>query len=60
MTHIPTPGELAYIEDLRRRPTYDTGERRPAWAALEAYANNHGSATLRPANGLRPTPTCQP
>lgn len=38
MTHNPTPGELAYNEDLRHQPTYHTGERRPAWAALETYA----------------------
>ena len=38
MTHNPTPGEFAYNEDVRRRPTYDKGERRPAWAALETYA----------------------
>ena len=38
MTHNPTPGELAYNEDVRRQPTYHTGERRPAWTALETYA----------------------
>jgi len=38
MTHNPTPGELAYNEDVRRRPTYHTGERRPSWAQLATYA----------------------
>jgi len=38
MTRNMTPGELAYNEDVRRQPTYHTGERRPAWAALETYA----------------------
>ena len=38
MTRNPTPGEIAYNEDVRRRPTYHTGEPRPAWATLEAYA----------------------
>jgi len=38
MTHNPTPGELAYNEDLRRQPTYHTGKPRPAWTALETYA----------------------
>ena len=33
-----TPGEAAYIEDLRRQPIYPhTGERRPAWAQLDAW-----------------------
>ncbi|CAB5187322.1 hypothetical protein UFOVP165_31 [uncultured Caudovirales phage] len=35
MTRNPTPGELAYNEDARRRPTYDTGEPRAAWATLD-------------------------
>jgi hypothetical protein len=36
MTHNQTPGELAYIEDVRRRPTYDKGAPRPTWTALDA------------------------
>ena len=36
MTRNPTPGELAYIEDVRRRPTYDGGEPRAAWSQLDA------------------------
>jgi hypothetical protein len=32
-----TPGEAAYIEDVRRRPTYHTGERRRSWAQLDAH-----------------------
>jgi hypothetical protein len=38
MTHNQTPGEIAYNEDVRRRPTYDKGAPRPAWAALETHA----------------------
>lgn len=38
MTHNQPPGELAYNEDVRRRPTYHTGERRPAWAQLDTRA----------------------
>jgi hypothetical protein len=38
MTHNPTPGELAYNEDLRRQPIYlHTGEPRPTWAQLDAW-----------------------
>jgi len=29
MTHNQTPGEIAYNEDVRRRPTYDKGAPRP-------------------------------
>jgi len=36
MPHNQTPGEIAYIEDVRRRPTYDTGAPRAAWATLDA------------------------
>jgi hypothetical protein len=32
-----TPGEAAYIEDVRRRPTYHTGEPRLTWAQLDAW-----------------------
>jgi hypothetical protein len=38
MTHNQTPGEIAYNEDVRRRPAYDKGAPRPAWATLETYA----------------------
>lgn len=38
MTHNPTPGELAYNEDLRRQPIYPhNGGRRPTWAQLDAW-----------------------
>lgn len=33
-----TPGEAAYIEDVRRRPTYHTGEPRLTWAQLDNHA----------------------
>jgi hypothetical protein len=36
--NVMTPGEAAYREDARRRPSYDGGTPRPAWAALETYA----------------------
>jgi hypothetical protein len=32
-----TPGEAAYIEDVRRRPNYHTGEPRLTWAQLDAW-----------------------
>jgi hypothetical protein len=32
-----TPGEAAYNEDVRRRPTYDKGAPRPTWAQLDAW-----------------------
>ena len=32
-----TPGEIAYNEDVRRRPTYHTGEPRLTWAQLDAW-----------------------
>jgi hypothetical protein len=35
---VMTPGEAAYREDVRRRPAYDKGAPRPAWATLETYA----------------------
>ena len=38
MTHNQTPGEIAYIEDVRRRPTYDKGAPRPTWAQLDTHA----------------------
>ena len=38
MTHNPTPGEFAYNEDVRRRPTYDKGAPRPTWAQLDYHA----------------------
>lgn len=30
----PTPGQLAYEEDVRRSPSYPDGSPRKAWAAL--------------------------
>jgi hypothetical protein len=38
MTHNQTPGEIAYNEDVRRRPTYDKGAPRPTWAQLDYHA----------------------
>ena len=38
MTHNPTPGEFAYNEDVRRRPTYDKGAPRRSWAQLDDHA----------------------
>ena len=33
-----TPGEIAYIEDVRRQPIYlHTGEPRLTWAQLDAW-----------------------
>lgn len=29
-----TPGQMAYEEDLLRRPKYDNGQARPAWHQL--------------------------
>lgn len=34
MTHNQTLGEIAYNEDVRRRPTYDHGKPRLKWAHL--------------------------
>ena len=32
---IKSPGQVAYEEDVRRRPTYDDGGKRPAWHQLD-------------------------
>lgn len=34
---IKSPGQIAYEEDVRRRPTYDTGEARAGWDKLEEW-----------------------
>ena len=34
---VMTPGEAAYREDVRRRPTYDKGVPRLTWAQLDAW-----------------------
>lgn len=38
MMHNQTPGELAYNEDVRRRPYYDGGTPRRSWAQLDDHA----------------------
>ena len=35
---VMMPGESAYREDVRRRPTYDKGAPRPTWAQLDYHA----------------------
>lgn len=34
----PTPGQLAYEQDLQRKPTYHDGSTRKQWAELPEYA----------------------
>lgn len=36
--HRVTPGQSAYEEDVRRRPHYDGGAKRPEWAELSDVA----------------------
>jgi hypothetical protein len=57
MTRNPTPGEIAYTEDVRRRPTYHTGEPRPAWAQINDWAKTSWERNPTPRDW--PTPTKQ-
>lgn len=35
-----TPGEIAYLEDVKRRPFYHTGKPRRAWRELDDWARS--------------------
>jgi hypothetical protein len=56
MTDYKTPGQIAYEIDCERKPTYHTGERRPAWAALEAYAKQSWERNPTPREWNAPAP----
>lgn len=36
-----SPGQIAYEADLEKRPVYHSGEVRPSWDQLPAYAREN-------------------
>jgi len=55
-----TPGQLAYEEDVRRRPTYDTGTPRATWDMLPAPFHDTWHKNPTPRDWLVPVADCAP
>lgn len=56
MVAVKTPGQVAYEEDVRRRPKHDDGTARPTWEKLGAEYCASTGRVIRDSWERNPTP----